>query len=68
MTDDPLADVPTWVRILAERRGLTCALALVPALSRPALERAGQPLPPVSAGAVTEPAAAFAPDAYRDET
>jgi hypothetical protein len=68
MTDDPLADVPAWLRILAERRGLTRALALVPALSRPSLERAAQPLPPVPTGAVTEPAGAFAPDAYRDET
>jgi hypothetical protein len=68
MTDDPKADVPAWIRALAERSGLTRALALVPALARPALERAGQPLPPVPAGAVTEPAGAFAPDAYRDET
>jgi hypothetical protein len=68
MTDDPKADVPAWLRILAERRGLTRALARVPALARPALVRAGQPLPPVPTGAITEPAGAFAPDAHRDAT
>jgi hypothetical protein len=68
MIDDPKAGVPTWLRAQAERRGLTRALALVPVLSRPALVRAGQSMPSVPTGAVTEPADAFVPDAHRDET
>ena len=53
---------------MAERRGLTRALALTPALSRPALERAALPLPPPPTGAATEPAGWTAPEVNRDET
>ena len=68
MADNPLTEAPEWLRIMAERRGVTRALALVPALSRAALERAAQPLPPPPTGATTEPAGGLAPDAHRDET
>jgi hypothetical protein len=68
MADDPLTEAPEWLRIIAERRGLTRALALAPALSRPALERAAQPLPPPPTGATTEPAGGIAPGAHRGET
>jgi hypothetical protein len=68
MADDPLTDAREWVRIVAERRGLTRALALVPALWRPALERAAQPLPPPPAGATTEPACGIASDLARGKT
>jgi hypothetical protein len=68
MADDPLTETPAWLRILAERRGLTRALALVPALSRPALLRAGQPLPAPPTGATTEPAGIVAPETNRSET
>jgi hypothetical protein len=67
MADDPLTEAPEWVRIVAERRGLARALALVPTLWRPALERAAQPLPPPPTGATTEPARGLAPDPLRDE-
>jgi hypothetical protein len=68
MADDPLTEVPDWLCNIAERRGLTRAFALVPALSLPALERAAQPLPPPPTGATTEPASGIAPGAYRGET
>lgn len=68
MADDPLTEAPEWLRIIAERRGLTRALALAPALSRPALKRAALPLPPPPTGAATEPAGWIAPAANRDET
>jgi hypothetical protein len=60
MADDPLTEAPDWLRIIAERRGITRALALVPARSRSALERAVQPLPPPPTGATTEPARGMA--------
>jgi len=66
MADEPQA--PDWLRLMAERRGLTRALALVPALSRPALERAAQSLPPPPTGATTEPAGGIAFGAHRGET
>lgn len=47
---------------------MTRALALTPALSRPALERAAMPLPPPPTGAATEPAGWIAPEAKWDET
>jgi hypothetical protein len=52
---------------MAERRGLTRALALTPARFRPALERAAQALPLPPGGAAAEPAAVFQPDAERGE-
>jgi hypothetical protein len=68
MADELLTEAPEWLRLMAERRGLTRALALAPALSRPALERAVLPLPPPPTGATTEPAGGIAPDANRDKT
>ena len=68
MTDKFLTELPAWLRLMAERRGLTHALARAPALSRPALERAALPLPPPPTGAITEPAGAIAPEANRDGT
>lgn len=67
MGDDPLTNVPEWLRIFAERRGLTHALTLVPTLSRPALERAAQPLQPPPTGATTEPAGGTALGAHWGE-
>jgi hypothetical protein len=52
---------------MAERRGLTRALALTPARFRPALERAAQALPPPPGGPTTEPAAVFRPDSDRND-
>ncbi len=66
MADQP--QIPEWLRLMAERRGLTRALALTPAFARPALERAALPLLPESTGAATEPAGWIAPEATRDET
>jgi hypothetical protein len=68
MAHDPLTAAPEWLRIMAERRGLTRALALVPALSRPALEQAAQPLPPPPTGPTTEPAVEIARETYRGDT
>jgi hypothetical protein len=67
MADGSPTQVPEWLRILAERRGLARALALTPSRFRPALERAAQALPPPPGGAATEPAAVFRPDADRGE-
>jgi len=66
MADEP--EAPDWLRLIAECRGVTRALALTPALSRPALERAAMPLPPPPTGAATEPAGWIAPEAKWDET
>jgi hypothetical protein len=67
MADDPVTKAPEWLRIMAERRRLTRALALVPALSRPGLERAGLPLPAPPTGATAEPAGIVAPETNRSE-
>jgi len=67
MADGPRTEAPEWLRIIAEQRGLTRALALTPARSRPALERAAQALPPPPGGTATEPAAGFRPGADRDQ-
>jgi len=68
MTNDPLTEASEWLYIIAEQRGLMRALALTPALSRPALERAAQSLPPPPTGAITEPAGWIASETHRGET
>ena len=68
MADDPPTEAPEWLRIIAEQRDLTRALARVPVLARGGLVRAVQSMPSPPTGATTEPAGVFAPDTHRDET
>jgi hypothetical protein len=68
MADDPWTAPMERIRIMAEQRGVTRAVTLLPAQWRSAVERAAQPLSPPSTGATTEPAPGFAPDPCRSET
>jgi hypothetical protein len=55
------------LRLIAEQRGLTRALALEPAVLNPIAERGIKPLPPVPSGPTTEPAGGYDPARHAED-